>query len=654
VAGGKMVVNVTFTTLFTLLAAGMAMPPAPEVPLETIVIPPSPPSQIPPPMSSLDVVDDGHPLRRQLSEPDALGDLGSGDEPAAIASVSVGFVASGSPSDYDDAARTLILGALSDALGLGETPPAGSTLSMTAASVNVEAVFPAATVQVAHTAQTAQASIASVGALQSVITSAGVTMSVTTAATVTVAAPPPAAPPEPPAPPPASSDLPLPTTTLAVPASGGLSSFTLYYSVVYDFFYEGESHPFSRWLSEHVPEYLGSAYAVWIWVLFGLTCVCLPYICFQNHICPHNFGKWVGRLYFVPCLPCTIYGNKKTFKGRWWAYVDDGAPPVILGQAPLFHTQLRELETLGVSAIVNLCDEFKGPSRTYRKNGMSLLWLKTVDHLEPTVEAMRTACSFIEHHRKRGAGVYIHCKSGRGRSAAIAMAWLIQVKRMRPLEANQHLLRVRKVRDKLFLQKNVIQFYEDIRDAQNGAGAPTRQASADGLGQSVRTMSFATPWRRNSLQAGRDVLQGASNASKLYGTFRNLGTMAEGGGFGMDDAPPDWDARDQGGVWEVNVAPLKPAIPESLPTWAQDEQMQYNQQQQQYHLNAGTTPARGFGAAFGSTFSRAFAPIPGLGGDGGGYGGGYGGHRSFDQQMTDTNNRTDEAGRKPSLVSTNL
>ena len=131
-------------------------------------------------------------------------------------------------------------------------------------------------------------------------------------------------------------------------------------------------------------------------------------------------------------------------------------------------------------------------------------------------------------------------------------------------------------------------------------------------------------------------------------------TTAEGGGFGMDDAPPDWDARDQGGVWEVNVAPLKPAIPESLPTWAQDEQMQYNQQQQQYHLNAGTTPARGFGAAFGSTFSRAFAPIPGLGGDGGGYGGGYGGHRSFDQQMTDTNNRTDEAGRKPSLVSTNL
>ena len=96
-------------------------------------------------------------------------------------------------------------------------------------------------------------------------------------------------------------------------------------------------------------------------------------------------------------------------------------------QAPLFRTQLTELQSLGVRGVVNLCDEFKGPASSYRRMGVSLLWLKTVDHLEPTVEAMRTACSFIEHHRQAGDAVYIHCKSGRGRSAAIAMAWLMQV-----------------------------------------------------------------------------------------------------------------------------------------------------------------------------------------------------------------------------------
>ena len=115
---------------------------------------------------------------------------------------------------------------------------------------------------------------------------------------------------------------------------------------------------------------------------------------------------------------------------------ENGSPRRFLGQAPLLHSQLRELETLNVQGIVNLCDEYKGLHHVYRKKGISLLWLKTVAHHEPTVEAMRTAVSFIEHHRKRGGRVYIHCRSGRGRSAAIAMGWLMQVKRMRPLEAN--------------------------------------------------------------------------------------------------------------------------------------------------------------------------------------------------------------------------
>ena len=48
---------------------------------------------------------------------------------------------------------------------------------------------------------------------------------------------------------------------------------------------------------------------------------------------PHYIGKWVGRAYFRPCLPCTIFSNKREFKGKWWAYVDAGNPPVLLGQA---------------------------------------------------------------------------------------------------------------------------------------------------------------------------------------------------------------------------------------------------------------------------------------------------------------------------------
>ena len=281
---------------------------------------------------------------------------------------------------------------------------------------------------------------------------------------------------------------------------------------------------------------------------------------------------------------------------------EHGSPRIFLGQAPLFHSQLRELEILNVQGIVNLCDEYKGLHHVYRKKGISLLWLKTVAHLEPTVEAMRTAVSFIEHHRKRGGGVYIHCQSGRGRSAAVVMAWLMQVKRMRPLEANQHLLRVRKVRDALFLQRSIIRFYEDLQSSlslesvararraaaacrraelqreatdsssarghhTNGSGGQRDGARArDGAcaRDGARTLSFATPWRHDSRQE--------DNGARV--------------GFGLSAAPPNWDARDgaRGGVWEIDVAPSEPAIPNSLPASALEQLEQYTRQRQQYML----------------------------------------------------------------------
>ena len=78
--------------------------------------------------------------------------------------------------------------------------------------------------------------------------------------------------------------------------------------------------------------------------------------------------------------------------------------------------------------------------------------------------------------------MYIHCKSGRGRSAAIAMGWLLQVRKMKPLEANTHLMEQRRVRAKLFLQKNIIQFYDELQEEMlhtdqgaGGGGTPSRR-----------------------------------------------------------------------------------------------------------------------------------------------------------------------------------
>ena len=110
------------------------------------------------------------------------------------------------------------------------------------------------------------------------------------------------------------------------------------------------------------------------------------------------------------------------------------------------------------------------------------------------------------------------------------MAWLLEVRRMSPLAANLHLLKARRVRSRLFLQRNIIQFYEDL---------PAQQAESAEDGKAGRSLSFATEWdpaqRRNSTTAARDVLR----------TW-NLGPAGAGaagaGDYGYAVAPPDWDA----------------------------------------------------------------------------------------------------------------
>jgi len=296
----------------------------------------------------------------------------------------------------------------------------------------------------------------------------------------------------------------------------------IWYSIIVDYLYSLTVEPMINDGLKAVGDHLLSIAGLWFWLLVAFICWALPYILFQKHALGHFAAKHVGRCYFWPCVPCSIYGNHVEFKGEWWAYVDDEQPAVLLGQVPLFSEQLHTLEAMGVKAIINLQDEYKGPTRHYRRNGVSLLWLRTVDHLEPTVEALRTACSFIEHHRKRGSAVYIHCKSGRGRSAAVAMAWLMHYRKMDVMSAQKKLLSVRKVRAKLWKQKNIIEFHEELKN--------TFTNDVEGGGGMARSLSYAT-----TAPPGQQ-------------------TRRKSQGWSVAERPPDWEG---GGEFEVNVAPLE-------------------------------------------------------------------------------------------------
>jgi atypical dual specificity phosphatase len=68
------------------------------------------------------------------------------------------------------------------------------------------------------------------------------------------------------------------------------------------------------------------------------------------------------------------------------------------------------LQKLGIKAVVNMMDEYGGPHDMYLRAGISQLYLPTVDHCEPSLEHLHKGVEFIQYHKSRNNGVYIHCK----------------------------------------------------------------------------------------------------------------------------------------------------------------------------------------------------------------------------------------------------
>lgn len=192
---------------------------------------------------------------------------------------------------------------------------------------------------------------------------------------------------------------------------------------------------------------------------------CLVYVLFAKKYLPKSVARVVARIYFYPMLPVNLAYAWLTSRGNWWdsfALPDDSkGPALLLGSVPVtWKGHVDQLHALGVKAVVNLCDEYEGPTREYLVHSIEQLHLPTIDHEEPTVEDIHQAMAFIRRHRELGHGVYIHCKGGHGRSAAVAFCWLLSECNMSPQEAQEFLLSKRRVRRTLASQPNILQFID--------------------------------------------------------------------------------------------------------------------------------------------------------------------------------------------------
>lgn len=109
--------------------------------------------------------------------------------------------------------------------------------------------------------------------------------------------------------------------------------------------------------------------------------------------------------------------------GLWrrWDWIDDH---VLLGGRP-FRRDIAGLRGIDIEAIVNLCREFRGHPATLAEHGIEQLHLPTLDYHSPAADDLIRGVRFIQRHVANNRKVYLHCKAGRGRSAMLAVCYLM-------------------------------------------------------------------------------------------------------------------------------------------------------------------------------------------------------------------------------------
>lgn len=171
-----------------------------------------------------------------------------------------------------------------------------------------------------------------------------------------------------------------------------------------------------------------------------------------------------ARLVFWPTLAWNFLLGRILRVRHWWDRIDEH---VIVGAYP-FSADVASLRGEGVRAVVNTCEEYRGPVREYTQHGIEQLHIPTTDFTHPRLGDVEMAVEFIQKYKLQNDTVYIHCKAGRARSATVAMCWLIKYRGMTPEQAQKHLLAARPHINRHLVDRPVIkQFQAALQTAES-------------------------------------------------------------------------------------------------------------------------------------------------------------------------------------------
>jgi protein phosphatase len=141
-----------------------------------------------------------------------------------------------------------------------------------------------------------------------------------------------------------------------------------------------------------------------------------------------------ARVLLAPCLLGQVVSwHCYRRRSRPW---DEIVPGVWIGRQPTSR-EAKEAARGGVTAVLDLTAEFSG-ARPFR--ALAYHTLPLLDLTAPTVDQLRDAAAFIHEHAGTGI-VYVHCKAGYSRSAAVVGAYLLASGKARSAEEALSMLR---------------------------------------------------------------------------------------------------------------------------------------------------------------------------------------------------------------------
>eukprot|EP01091_Cochliopodium_minus_P019593 TRINITY_DN8281_c0_g1_i1.p1 TRINITY_DN8281_c0_g1~~TRINITY_DN8281_c0_g1_i1.p1 ORF type:complete len:230 (-),score=39.47 TRINITY_DN8281_c0_g1_i1:163-852(-) len=197
-----------------------------------------------------------------------------------------------------------------------------------------------------------------------------------------------------------------------------------------------------------------SSLALFVIIVLSLIILFLLILLYQKGLYPSFIQGKLNVLFFYPQLWFLKANYKCGFNQNPWNWVDEN---LLLGSMPI-EPHCEKLANLGVGLALNMCWIYD-PEIYFRQNNIEQLRLPTIDHCEPSLQFLNRGVEAISKAVNEGKKVYVFCKGGHGRSAAVAFCWLLKTAGKNLEETQKMISSKRRVRHKLFKQENIKTFY---------------------------------------------------------------------------------------------------------------------------------------------------------------------------------------------------